>query len=71
MTLVRHEQSIAWDLRGAWAARRPVELILSDRCLIPMIAGHIEQVAVTGAFVIVDGWHVPVADVLHVEVMRR
>jgi hypothetical protein len=52
----RTEKATAWELRTAWAKRRPVALTLSERCVV----------AVAGAFVIIDGWHVPCADVLGV-----
>lgn len=64
--LERFEQRIAWDLRGHWATRRPVVLILTDRCLVGRIEGRVEYVSVTGAFALVDGWHVPCAEILAV-----
>lgn len=64
--LARSEQGIAWDLRARWAAHKPVVLTLSDRCMVKRVEGIIEYVAVTGAFVIVDGWHIPCVDVLGV-----
>lgn len=66
MSLSRPEQSIAWELRGAWAGHRPVVLTLSARCLVERVEGLIERVAVTGAFVVIDGWHIPTVDVLGV-----
>lgn len=66
MNLERPEQSIAWELRGAWAAHKPVVVTLSPRCLIDRVEGLIEHVAVTGAFAVIDGWHIPCVDVLAV-----
>ncbi len=57
------EQAWAWELRTHWAKRRRVTLTLSDRCMIPSVTGLVDRVAVTGAFAIVSGWHVPLADV--------
>lgn len=62
--LERPEQATVWDLRTAWAKNRRVVLTLSDRCMIRRIEGTVEQVAVTGAFVLISGWHVPCADIL-------
>jgi hypothetical protein len=59
----RPEQATAWELRGAWAAHRRVVVTLSDRCVVQRVEGLIEAVAVTGAFVVIDGWHIPTADV--------
>lgn len=58
------EQTFAWELRGHWAKRRRVILIMSDRCMVDRIEGTVTQVAVTGAFAIVDDWHVPLAEVV-------
>jgi hypothetical protein len=60
------EQKFAWELRGHWAARRRVVLALSERCIIPRIEGYVEHVSPTGAVAYVEGWHVPLADVLAV-----
>lgn len=62
----REESAIAWELRSAWAVHRRVVLTLSPRCVIDRVEGLVEQVAVTGAFVVLDGWHIPTIDVLAV-----
>jgi hypothetical protein len=64
--LERPEQATVWELRTAWAKGRRVVLTLSDRCMIQRIEGTVERVAVTGAFVLIEGWHVPVAEILGV-----
>ena len=64
--LVRAESEVAWELRGHWAARRPVVVTLTSRCIVDRVEGLVEKVAVTGAFAVIDGWHVPVADILAV-----
>lgn len=63
---VRDEHRLAYEMRAHWALRRPVVLTLSDRCVVQRVEGTVEQVAVTGAFVVVDGWHVPLQDILSV-----
>lgn len=60
----RPEAATAFELRTAWAKAKPVVLTLSDRCIVDRIEGKVEHVAVTGAFVLIDGWHVPIVDVL-------
>jgi hypothetical protein len=62
----RSEQDVAWDVRGRWAAHKRVVLTLSDRCMVQRVEGVIEYVAVTGAYCIVDGWHIPMIDVVGV-----
>lgn len=62
----RPEVAIAWELRGAWASGRPVRLTLSERCVLRTVIGRVERVAATGAFAVVDGWHVPLEDVMAV-----
>jgi hypothetical protein len=57
--LVHDEQALAWDLRAAWVNRRAVRLTLTENCVLSMIVGKVSAVSVTGAFVTVDGWHVP------------
>lgn len=64
--LERREQTIAWELRGAWVSRKPVVVTLSERCMIRRLEGTVEYVGVTGAFALIDGWHVPTVDVLGV-----
>lgn len=57
-----------WELRGAWASRRRVRLSLTDRCVVPRVIGRVTRVATSGAFVVCDGWHVPVGAILAVGV---
>lgn len=64
--IARPEQAIIWELRGAWARHKPVRLVLTDRCLVKVVMGQIRRIAVTGAFVEIDGWHVPAGDILTV-----
>jgi hypothetical protein len=66
VTLARQEQTVAWELRGAWISRKPVILTLTERCMIRRLEGRVEYVAVTGAFVLIDGWHIPTVDILRV-----
>lgn len=70
-TMARTESAVAWEMRRYWALGQPVDLILSERCMVDRIIGIVERVAVTGAFVIVDGWHVPTVDILHYELVKR
>lgn len=53
------EQSVAWELRKSWATLVDVRLTLQPGCLLRTIVGKVEAVAATGAFVVVDGWHIP------------
>lgn len=64
MRPAKREQSTAWELRTAWAGRREVRLTLSDRCMIRTVVGQVRRVAVTGAFAEIDGWHIPLDEVL-------
>jgi len=64
--LTRSETAKAWELRGAWAARRVVVLSLSERCEPRRLEGKVDHVAVTDVFAIVAGTHVPMVDVLAV-----
>lgn len=57
------EQNTAWDLRSAWGTRHSVRLTMSDRCMIRTIVGRVTRVSVTGAFAIIDGWHIPCDEV--------
>lgn len=66
MTLARPTDALVWELRGAWASRRIVRLTLTERCLVRKVVGRVQRVAVTGAFVDVDGWQVPAEDILSV-----
>lgn len=63
---VRPASAVAWELRGAWATGRRVSLSPSERCAVRLVVGSVEQVAATGAFAVVDGWHVPLDEVLAV-----
>lgn len=58
--------SISWELRAKWATRQDVVLSLSERCDPRRLEGQVNSVAPSGAFVVVDGWHVPMEDVLAV-----
>jgi hypothetical protein len=62
--LERNEQTIAWELRGHWISRRPVVLTLTKRCMIQRLEGNVSYVSVTGAFAVIDGWHVPTIEIL-------
>jgi hypothetical protein len=55
------EESTAWDLRTYWANRQAVRLTLTPECLLRTIVGTVDKVSATGAFVEVDGWHIPTA----------
>lgn len=57
-----------WELRTAWAQRRDVRLTLTASCMIRTVVGTVDRVAATGAFVVVDGWHVPVS---HIEAIGK
>lgn len=65
-TLERPTGSITWELRAKWAKRQEVVLTLSDRCNPQRIEGLVDRVAASGAFVVVDGWHVPTDEILGV-----
>lgn len=60
----RSEQQIAWELRGRWISGTRVVLTLTDRCLVQRIEGTVSYVSVTGAYAVVDGWHVPCVEIL-------
>lgn len=62
--VARPESAKAWELRAAWAKQAVVVLSLSERCDPRRLEGKVQHVAVTDAFVICDGWHVPMCDVL-------
>jgi hypothetical protein len=65
-TLERPEHALAFELRARWADQRPVVLTLTERCIVRRIEGRVERVAVTGAFVVIEGWHVPLGEILAV-----
>jgi hypothetical protein len=65
-SLARTEQATAWELRAAWGTSQAVRLTLTERALIRTIVGQVSRVSVTGTFAVVDGWHVPIVDVLAV-----
>lgn len=71
MRLERPEQAKAWELRGAWAQHKPVVVSLSDRCMIDRVEGVVSYVSVTGAFAVIDGWHIPCEEVLAVHKPRH
>lgn len=66
------EQAHAWDLRGAWAGRRPVVVRLDgERVEVDRLAGYVEHVSPSGAYAVVDDLdrgevHFPCAVVLAV-----
>lgn len=62
---------IVWELRGLWARAQPVALALSERCVVRVVKGPLTRIAVTGAFVVVDGWEVPADEILSVTVPTR
>jgi hypothetical protein len=62
-TVALNEQSTAWDLRAAWGTRHAVRLTMSDRCMVGTIVGRVKRVSVTGAFAVIDGWHIPCDEV--------
>jgi hypothetical protein len=64
--LARTEQATAWELRAAWGIGQHVRLTLTERAMIRTIVGRVSRVSVTGAFAVVDGWHVPIVEVLAV-----
>lgn len=51
--------TLATTLRDAWLSRRAVCVQLTD-CLIPFVVGRVDHVAVTGTWLTIDGWHVPI-----------
>lgn len=57
---------IADALRTAWLERRHVRVRLSAHCDLPMIVGRVSHVSVTATVVTIDGWHVPVSEVVDV-----
>lgn len=65
--LRRPESALAWDFRGYWAKQTTVTVTMSDRCIARTVVGTVQTVAATGAFAVVDGWHLPMSDVLRVD----
>jgi hypothetical protein len=61
--LVLDEQRTANALRDAWLTRKQVRLTLTRNCMIRTVVGRVSNVAVTGAFATVDGWHVPTVNI--------
>jgi hypothetical protein len=66
VTLVRPTSAVSWELRGAWAARKRVSLSLDERCTPRRLEGKVQRVATTGAFAVVEGFHVPMDAILAV-----
>jgi hypothetical protein len=62
----RSEQQVAWELRGHWISQRRIVLTLTERCMVRRVEGRVSYVSVTGAFAVIDGWHVPCAEILGV-----
>jgi hypothetical protein len=71
VTLVRPEESVSWELRGAWSARKRVALSLDGRCHPRRLEGLVQRVAATGAFVEIEDFHVPVDAILAVHSPSR
>lgn len=65
-SLERGEGHLSWDFRGFWARRVPVVVTMSERAVIRTVVGRVQRVASTGAFAVVDGWHLPMSHVLRV-----
>lgn len=74
LALDRPESVVGWELRGALASGRVVRLVLSERCDgvtvndqgIRLLEGRVQGVAATDAYCVIQGRHVPLADVLAV-----
>jgi hypothetical protein len=64
--LILDANRLAGALRVAWLNRRQVRVTLTERCVIRTIVGRVSSVSVTGSFALVDGWHVPVGEVVGV-----
>lgn len=60
------EASRAWQMRGHWAKQDVVAVTLTDRCLLRTVVGRVSCVAATGAYAVIDGWSLPMVDVLRV-----
>lgn len=58
------EQAVAWTLRKNWATGEDVRLTLGAHCILQTIVGKVSRVSASGAFAVVDGWHVPCDEVL-------
>lgn len=65
--LTRQQAAFVWDLRGYWGQGTVVTATLDNRCLLPNVVGRVTRVSVTGAFAVIDGWHLPMDHVLRVE----
>jgi hypothetical protein len=54
-SLARRESAVAWDLRGAWATRAVVILLLDPAwTTIPRVVGRVERVSPTDATTDID-----------------
>lgn len=69
VALVRPVNSIAWELRGAWAGGRRVSLSIDAD--VERVEGHVSKVTASGAFAVVAGLHVPLDRVLAVHLPSR
>lgn len=49
-----------------WQTGTPVKVFLTDRCTMEFVVGKVTHVATSGAFAVVDGWELPLDDVLAV-----
>jgi hypothetical protein len=55
LSLARRESAVAWDLRGAWATRAVVILLLDPTwTTIPRVVGRVERVSPTDATTDID-----------------
>lgn len=66
MSLVRPTSEIGWELRGSWAAGKRVAVSLDERCRPRRLEGKIQRVAPSGAFAVIEGFHVPMDAILAV-----
>lgn len=64
-SLVRPLSSTVWELRGAWALGRRISVSI-DTADESRLEGLVRSVAPTGAYVVVNGRHVPLERVLAV-----
>lgn len=62
--LERPHSAIAFELRTAWALHRRVALRLDERCAFERLEGKIKRVSTTDAFIVCEGWHVPIEAIL-------
>lgn len=63
LTLIRAPESIRWELRRAWASGKRVALTVEGA---ERVEGHVDHVAASGLFAIIEGIHVPTDSILAV-----